>query len=187
MSLKQLPAKNSASPFASMKGHHVAVRVPDFAAAKRWYVDKLDFRIVAEWDYADEKLAYLAPATDDRFYVEVLGGGEHVAGPQGEPGEVARDGRRLRALDRAARHEPLLGGLLADAHAGADLAPRQAGPAGLVDEVADQRVGLLVHLGGDSERVRHVLERPAIGVQGLHVGDEVVQRDGKLCHASTLR
>jgi lactoylglutathione lyase/glyoxylase I family protein len=31
---------------------------------------------VAEWDYADEQLAYLAPANDDHFYVEVLGGGE---------------------------------------------------------------------------------------------------------------
>lgn len=70
------PAKNSASPFADMRGHHVAVRTPDLETAKRFYVDKLDFRVVAEWDYADEKLAYLAPATDDHFYVEVLGGGE---------------------------------------------------------------------------------------------------------------
>jgi glyoxylase I family protein len=33
---------------------------------------------VAEWDYADEKLAYLAPATDDHFYIEILGGGERA-------------------------------------------------------------------------------------------------------------
>ncbi|MFC7478065.1 VOC family protein [Dankookia sp. GCM10030260] len=70
------PAANSASPFADMRGHHVAVRTPDLEIAKRWYVEKLDFRIVAEWDYAGEKLAYLAPATDDHFYVEILGGGE---------------------------------------------------------------------------------------------------------------
>ena len=57
-----------------MRGHHVAVRTPDLETAKRWYVEKLDFRVVAEWDYADEKLAYLAPATDDHFYIEVLGG-----------------------------------------------------------------------------------------------------------------
>lgn len=69
------PAKNTASPFADMRGHHVAVRTPDLETAKRFYVDKLDFRVVAEWDYADEKLAYLAPPTDDRFYVEILGGG----------------------------------------------------------------------------------------------------------------
>jgi glyoxylase I family protein len=69
------PPKNSASPFADMRGAHVAVRTPNLADAKDFYVGKLDFRIIAEWDYADEKLAYLAPATDDHFYIEVLGGG----------------------------------------------------------------------------------------------------------------
>lgn len=76
MSLSNLPAKNPASPFASMKGHHVAVRVPDFEAAKRWYVEKLDFRVIHEWPYEDQKLAYVGPATDDAFYVELLGDGE---------------------------------------------------------------------------------------------------------------
>src|SRR6201996_9089887 len=70
------PPKNPASPFADMRGHHVAVRVPSLAEAKDFYVGKLDFRVVAEWDYADEKLAYLAPPTDDHFYIEVLGGGD---------------------------------------------------------------------------------------------------------------
>jgi lactoylglutathione lyase/glyoxylase I family protein len=76
MSLSNLPAQNPASPFASMKGHHVAVRVPDFEVAKRWYVEKLDFRVIHEWPYADQKLAYVGPATDDTFYVELLGDGE---------------------------------------------------------------------------------------------------------------
>ena len=67
------PALNSASPF--MRGHHVAIRAPNLETAKRWYIEKLDFRVIAEWDYADEQLAYLAPPTDDHFYVEVLGGG----------------------------------------------------------------------------------------------------------------
>ena len=70
------PARNTASPFADMRGHHVAVRTPNLETALRWYVEKLDFRIVAQWDYADEKLAYLAPPNDDHFYVEILGGGE---------------------------------------------------------------------------------------------------------------
>ena len=70
------PAHNSASPFADMRGHHVAVRTPDLETAKRWYVDTLDFRVIAEWDFADEKLAYLAPPTDDHFSVEILGGGD---------------------------------------------------------------------------------------------------------------
>lgn len=70
------PALNSTSPFADMRGHHVAVRTPDLETAKRWYAEKLDFRVIAEWDYADEQLAYMAPATDDHFYIEILGGGE---------------------------------------------------------------------------------------------------------------
>jgi lactoylglutathione lyase/glyoxylase I family protein len=70
------PARNTASPFADMRGHHIAIRTPELAAAKAFYVEKLDFRVVAEWDYADEKLAYLAPPNDDHFYIEILGGGE---------------------------------------------------------------------------------------------------------------
>jgi catechol 2,3-dioxygenase-like lactoylglutathione lyase family enzyme len=70
------PAPNSASPFADMRGHHVAVRTLDLETAKHWYVEKLDFRVIAEWDYADEKLAYIAPPTDDHFYIEILGGGD---------------------------------------------------------------------------------------------------------------
>ena len=76
MSVVNIPARNDKSPFASMKGHHIAVRVPDFAAAKQWYVDKLDFRVVREWPYADQHLAYLAPATDDAFLIELLGDGQ---------------------------------------------------------------------------------------------------------------
>jgi catechol 2,3-dioxygenase-like lactoylglutathione lyase family enzyme len=69
------PPKNAHSPFADLRCHHVGLRTPSLAAAKEFYVGKLDFRVVAEWPYADEQLAYLAPPTDDHFYVEVLGGG----------------------------------------------------------------------------------------------------------------
>jgi catechol 2,3-dioxygenase-like lactoylglutathione lyase family enzyme len=48
------------------------------AEAKEFYVAKLDFRVVAEWPYADEQLAYLAAPTDDHFYIEVLGGGDKL-------------------------------------------------------------------------------------------------------------
>jgi glyoxylase I family protein len=71
-----LPSRNSNSAFADMRGHHVAVRVPDFEIAKHWYVEKLDFRVIHEWPYADEQLAYLAPANDDDFMIELLAGGE---------------------------------------------------------------------------------------------------------------
>jgi lactoylglutathione lyase/glyoxylase I family protein len=71
-----LPARNIASAFADMRGHHVALRVTDLEIAKRWYMDKLDFRVVHEWPFADEQLAYLAPANDDGFMIELLGGGD---------------------------------------------------------------------------------------------------------------
>jgi glyoxylase I family protein len=70
------PPKNTSSQFADMRGHHVAVRVPSLSEAKQFYVEKLDFRVVAEWPYADELLAYLAPPNDDHFYLEVLGDGD---------------------------------------------------------------------------------------------------------------
>jgi lactoylglutathione lyase/glyoxylase I family protein len=76
MSLTQFPAPHTASPFASMKGHHLAMRVPDFDIAKRWFVEKLDFRVIHEWPYADQRLAYVAPPTDDSFFVEILGDGD---------------------------------------------------------------------------------------------------------------
>jgi len=69
-----------------MRGHHVAVRAPSLAEATDFYVGKLDFRVLAEWSYEDEKLAYLAPPTDDHFYVEVLGDGDTL------PVEVRRRG-----------------------------------------------------------------------------------------------
>jgi len=61
-----------------MCGHHVAIRTSSRSEAKDFYVGKLDFRVVAEWPYADEQLAYLAPPTDDHFYIEVLGGGDKL-------------------------------------------------------------------------------------------------------------
>ena len=70
-----LPAKNAASPFADMRAHHVAIRTTSLEEGKDFYVGKLDFRVVAEWRYEDEKLAYLVPPGDDNLFVEILGGG----------------------------------------------------------------------------------------------------------------
>ena len=75
MPMSAVPAKNSASPFASWRGSHVAVRVADYDAAKRWYMEKLDFRVLHEWPFGGMQLAYLLPPNDDVFSVELLGGG----------------------------------------------------------------------------------------------------------------
>jgi catechol 2,3-dioxygenase-like lactoylglutathione lyase family enzyme len=71
-----LPAKNSDSVFSTMRGAHIALRVADYAGTVKWYQEKLDFRLVHEWPFGDMQLAYLAPANDDNFWIEILGGGQ---------------------------------------------------------------------------------------------------------------
>ncbi|SFF47505.1 glyoxylase I family protein [Paenibacillus algorifonticola] len=67
---------SAATPIASLKGHHIAIRVPDYEAAKSWYVEKLGFRVIQEWPFGDLHLAYVAPPHDDSFYFEIIGDGE---------------------------------------------------------------------------------------------------------------
>jgi catechol 2,3-dioxygenase-like lactoylglutathione lyase family enzyme len=71
-----LPPRNESSPLADVRGRHVGIRTPSLQVAKDFYVDKLDFRIAIEWDYTDEKLAYLLPPNDDNFYIEILAEGD---------------------------------------------------------------------------------------------------------------
>ena len=105
----------------------------------------------------------------------VLGGDDDVARPGGEPAEagvgVERGGVGGRLGD-----EPLLRGLLGDAHALADLGPRRPGPAGLVDEVADEVVGDLAEGLGGQHRVGELVERFVVHL--LDDVDEVVEADG---------
>jgi catechol 2,3-dioxygenase-like lactoylglutathione lyase family enzyme len=74
----QLPSRNEASVFSNMRGAHVALRAADYAGIVRWYQEKLDFRIIHEWPFGEMQLAYLAPANDDNFWIEILGGGEDI-------------------------------------------------------------------------------------------------------------
>ena len=68
------PPTNPKSPFASMAGHHVAIRVPDYQRTRDWYISKLDFRVLHEWAYGDLEVCYLVPAADNNFHLEILGG-----------------------------------------------------------------------------------------------------------------
>ena len=77
----KVPPQNPNSPFSQMRGSHVAVRVPDYEASKKWYIEKLDFRVIHEWPFGELRLAYLAPANDDHFWVELLGGGNPSPAP----------------------------------------------------------------------------------------------------------
>jgi len=74
MPMPTSPAKNPASPFASLGGHHIGIRVPEYEAAKNWYTEKLDFRVLQEWPYSGLQLAYLSPPADDDFHLELLAG-----------------------------------------------------------------------------------------------------------------
>ena len=68
------PAARTSSPFTSVKGDHAAVRVPDITDGIKWYTEKLDFRVVHRWPYGNLQLAYLAPAVDSTFKIELLAG-----------------------------------------------------------------------------------------------------------------
>ena len=88
----------------------------------------------------------------------VLGVDDDVAGPRGEPAE-AGVGVQGGGVGGRLGDEPLLRGLLGDAHALADLGPRRAGAAGLVDEMADEVVGDLAEGFGGQHGVGELLER----------------------------
>ena len=75
MPMSAMPAKNEASTFASMRSDHAAVRIPDFTAGKLWFVEKLAFRLVHEWRDGELQHAYIAPANDDGFFLELIGDG----------------------------------------------------------------------------------------------------------------
>ena len=63
-----------ASPFASWRGDHCGIRVPDFQAAASWYCEVLDFRVLQTIPLGEKTLAFLAPAVDDSFRIEFIAG-----------------------------------------------------------------------------------------------------------------
>lgn len=85
MPLPQNPATDTTSPFASMHGHHAAIRYPDFEAARSFWVDKLDWRVLQTWPYGELTLAYVMPPNQDDFHLEIL------AGPGAAPQTVYAD------------------------------------------------------------------------------------------------
>jgi glyoxylase I family protein len=70
------------SPFASARVAHAALRVPDLEASKRWFVEKLDFRVVRAWPVGELRYAWLCPAGDDSLHVEIVGGNSPEPNPE---------------------------------------------------------------------------------------------------------
>lgn len=71
----------TSSPFASMKGDHTAVRIPDLEQGIAWYVEKLDFQVTHRWTFGDLQLAYVAPPADTSFKIELIGGADAADKP----------------------------------------------------------------------------------------------------------
>ena len=74
MPLPAAPARNTDSPFSSMQGHHTGIRYPDFEAARSFWVDTLDWRVLQTWPYGELTLAYVSPPNQDGFHLEILAG-----------------------------------------------------------------------------------------------------------------
>jgi hypothetical protein len=113
----------------------------------------------------------------------VVGGHHDVAGPRREAGEALLRVERHGPL----RHEALLRRLLRHAHAAADLGPRRARPAGLVDEVPDEVVGDVAEVLGRDHRVGELVQR--VLVDAADRIDQVVEADGRgrqIGHPSTI-
>lgn len=75
------PARNPASPFASMVAHHVGFRVSDLDAALAWYAEKLDLRVVGRSGANGMTFTLLALPNDDGFCLELLHGPGAAAQP----------------------------------------------------------------------------------------------------------
>jgi catechol 2,3-dioxygenase-like lactoylglutathione lyase family enzyme len=72
--MSALTTPHIASPLASLKINHTAIRVPDFDTAVAWYADRLDFRLKQSVSVAGLSFGFLYPAGDDRFHFELMAG-----------------------------------------------------------------------------------------------------------------
>jgi glyoxylase I family protein len=71
----------NASPFASWKVDHAAIRVPDFEQAITWYTKKLDFQLKQHVSFAGLTFAFLSPPGNHGFVFELLAGPGAVSRP----------------------------------------------------------------------------------------------------------
>ena len=74
--------QQSHSPFASASIRHTALRVPDMEASKRWFVEKLDFRVLREWQIDEHRCAWVCPSGDGSLHVEIVGGNSPEPNPE---------------------------------------------------------------------------------------------------------
>ncbi len=92
-----MPPTNPTAPLAALRASHFCLRVPEFAEAKQWFIDKLDFRVVHEWHEAmlNVDMGYFAAANDDRCVIEIVGGNDPAIGERAStdfPGSFSTTG-----------------------------------------------------------------------------------------------
>jgi lactoylglutathione lyase len=68
------PAKKPEGINGKMKFEHAALRTPDYERTIQWYIEKLGFRLVQKWVSGELLMAYVAPANDDDFWLEIIQG-----------------------------------------------------------------------------------------------------------------
>lgn len=68
-------------PFAAARVRRAALRVPDMEASRRWFVEKLDFRAVAEWTMNGHRCASVCPPGDGSIHLEIIGGNSPEPNP----------------------------------------------------------------------------------------------------------
>jgi len=79
--------------------HHVAIRVADFDATLRFYIEALGFRKAVEWGEGDGRACMLD--TGDGNYLEVFAGARRAAGEAPPDGAIIHFALRTRDCDAA--------------------------------------------------------------------------------------
>ncbi|OUJ73316.1 hypothetical protein BXP70_15760 [Hymenobacter crusticola] len=92
-----MPQKTSDGINEKMRAAHVGLRTPDYEGTIRWYTEKLGFRLLQQWTVGDLQLAFLAPANDDAFWLEVLSGG--IPNTQPAPSHLISSGFQHLCLE----------------------------------------------------------------------------------------
>ena len=67
------PDRHVEGKFSQLKAGHIAIRTHRYNAVIAWYKEKLDFRLIREWEVGELQLAFIAPPNDDTFMIEILG------------------------------------------------------------------------------------------------------------------
>jgi lactoylglutathione lyase/glyoxylase I family protein len=70
-----LPERKPENIFSDMRAGHVGIRTTDYEGLIKWYIEKMEFRLIHKWNVGDLKMTYLAPANDDNFWIEILSNG----------------------------------------------------------------------------------------------------------------